>query len=474
MFHLIVAIDQQCGIGVNGILPWNLPEDLIYFKNKTTQTRFGDQTNAVIMGKNTWFSIPEKHRPLRNRLNVILSSTLTTKELMTPLTEVFTSLNSALEWLKTQNQVNKIFVIGGKRLYQEALHHRYLDKLYITQIKSDFGCDTFLDIDLSSLINQKKSKELTSSSGIKYHFCVYRCKSVNSEEHKYLDLLDELMTDGDYRKTRNAMTFSKFGKTMTFDLSKHFPLLTTKKVFLRGVFEELLFFLRGQTDSKILEAKKVNIWKPNTTRQFLDSVGMQDYPEGDMGAMYGFQLRHYGANYINCKNDYTNQGYDQIENVLHLLKNDPTSRRIMMTTYCPTATGVLNPCHGIVIQFYTNTNYYTNELSCNVYQRSCDVCCGLPFNIASYSLLVYLMAEVLTNTTNTKWKPGKLTMMFGDIHIYESHCQLAKEQTSRQPYLFPQLEIVQRGVKRLEDFVWESIKLVNYRCYPALRFEMIV
>lgn len=160
------------------------------------------------------------------------------------------------------------------------------------------------------------------------------------------------------------------------------------------IIKELLWFIRGQTDNRLLQKQGVHIWDGNSTREFLDNRGLTTYRDGDIGACYGFQWRHFGAQYKGCEYDYTGQGIDQLQQVLELLKTDPFSRRIAMTTYnvSDLNKGALEPCHGIYTQFYVKMKNNIPYLSCHMLQRSVDVGCGLPFNIASYAVLIYIMA----------------------------------------------------------------------------------
>ena len=285
---------------------------------------------------------------------------------------------------------------------------------------------------------------------------------VYREEKGYLDLLHNVITAGERRETRNGVVYSLFGKTMEFDLKDAFPLLTTKKVFFRGIIEELLFFLKGQTDTKILEEKNIHIWQPNTSAEFIRSRDL-DYEEGDMGPMYGFNWLHFGAEYTGARTDYTGKGVNQLEKVIELLQTDPMSRRIIMTSYNPAAAekGVLYPCHGISIQFYVSGGKY---LSCSMTQRSADIACGLPYNIASYSALVYVLCKHLG------LKPGRLIIHLGDIHIYEEHVEGALEQISREPLDVPKLSI--REFETIGAITFDHFVLEQYMSHPAIKFVM--
>ena len=281
-----------------------------------------------------------------------------------------------------------------------------------------------------------------------------------SDEHQYLQLLSDIIEHGHRRKTRNGYTLQLAGKQLTFDLKRGhiFPLITTKKMFFRGIFEEWKFFMDGKTDTKELEKVGVNIWKGNTSREFLNSVNstVATYEEGDMGPMYFFQIYHFNAPYRGCRPEigYSGQGLNQFEKVIHLLVNDRFSRRIVMTTFNPEQAeqGVLYPCHGLLIQFVVEQD---DELTCIMTQRSADCFLGLPYNIASYSLLTYAVcaqvnSRLSVSLTNPPLIPGKLVICLGDCHIYESHISAVKEQLTRQPFPFPSICFVNKQKKQTD------------------------
>lgn len=298
---------------------------------------------------------------------------------------------------------------------------------------------------------------------------------MNLEEHQYLDLLHDLLEKGDERQTRNGITRSLFSTNLSFDLKKGFPLLTTKKVFFRGAFEELMFFLRGRTNTKELEAKGVNIWRGNTSRAFLDGVGLTEYAEGDMGPMYGFNLRHFGSEYTGCDADYTAKGKDQLQYVLDTLLNDPHSRRIMMTVFNPAQVdrGCLYPCHSIVVQFYVRQEGSIRYVSQQMYQRSVDVVCGLPFNIASSALLSHLVCDYLNTLLGSEvYVPDKLHLSLGDYHLYDAHYEVAREQINRTPRPFPKLAV--RATRHsIDAYEYEDIILEGYDPHPTLKATMV-
>lgn len=276
----------------------------------------------------------------------------------------------------------------------------------------------------------------------------------NKEEESYINIMKDIYSNGDERSTRNSMVKSVFGKHLCFDLSKGFPLLTTKRMNLRLIFEELMFFIRGHTDTKILEEKNVNIWKGNTSSDFLKQTGKNTYlQEGEMGPMYGYQWRNFNG-----------ENMDQLNCVIELIKKEPTSRRIMMTTYNPLQAekGVLFPCHGIVVQFYVSNG----RLSCHMYQRSADWFLGVPFNIASYALLTHIIAVECNLCV------GTLNISFGDCHIYKEHMDACKQQMSREALSFPVLEIKCKKEK-IENYEYTDFILYRYIHHDTLKAPMI-
>jgi thymidylate synthase len=288
---------------------------------------------------------------------------------------------------------------------------------------------------------------------------------VKHEEYQYLDMINDIIKNGVKRDDRTKVgTLSKFGSMMKFSLKDSFPLLTTKKVFWKGVVEELLFFIRGDTNSKHLEEKGVKIWEANTSREFLDNNNFKDKEVGDMGPLYGFQWRHWGAKYIDMNTDYRGQGIDQLKECIRLIREDPNSRRIVISAWNVGDMNdmVLNPCH-ILIQFYVANN----ELSCLMYQRSVDCGLGLPFNIASYALLTHIIAHV------TGLELGELTVTTGDTHVYLNHIEQLKIQILRTPKPFPKL-LIKTEPKDIDLYTYQDFDLIGYDPHPSIKMSMAV
>lgn len=285
------------------------------------------------------------------------------------------------------------------------------------------------------------------------------------EELQYLEIIQHIISNGIETKDRTGVgTLSTFGRQMRFSLRNNsFPLLTTKRVFWRGVVEELLWFIKGDTNSNHLSQKGVTIWDKNGSRDFLDSRHISR-EEGDLGPIYGFQWRHFGASYHTMNDDYTGKGIDQLKECIDKIRHDPNNRRIIMTAWNPCVLDemALPPCH-VLCQFYVANG----ELSCLMYQRSCDMGLGIPFNIASYALLTCMIAHVCG------LRPGEFIHTLGDAHVYLNHVEALKEQIKRVPKSFPTLRI-KRKITDIEQFRWEDFELVGYYPHPSIKMEMAV
>ncbi|XP_070554956.1 thymidylate synthase-like, partial [Ptychodera flava] len=285
------------------------------------------------------------------------------------------------------------------------------------------------------------------------------------DEYQYLELIDHIIKHGNHKEDRTGTgTVSVFGAQCRYSLRDQFPLLTTKRVFWRAVVEELLWFIRGSTNAKELADKNVHIWDANGSREFLDNRGLQHREEGDLGPVYGFQWRHFGAEYKDMHADYSGQGVDQLAQVIEQIRSNPNDRRIIMTAWNPPDLPkmALPPCHAFM-QFYV----CNGELSCQLYQRSADMGLGVPFNIASYALLTYMIAHV------TGLKPGDFVHTMGDAHVYSNHVEPLLVQIQRTPRPFPTLNI-KRQVENINDFKFEDFELKDYKPHPKIAMEMAV
>ena len=287
------------------------------------------------------------------------------------------------------------------------------------------------------------------------------------EEYQYLNLIKDVINYGENEVGRNGSTRMIFGTTMEFSLKDNtIPILTSKKVAHKTCLRELLWFIKGSTDNKILQDQGVTIWNGNGSRDFLDSVGLVDYKENDLGPIYGFQWRHFGANYHGKHGSYVDCGYDQLKWLIQEIKENPSSRRLILSAWNPAFLDLmaLPPCH-ILSQFYVNQAEGT--LSCQLYQRSGDMFLGVPFNIASYAFLTYILCKL------TGYKPGKLHHVIGDAHVYEEHYQAVKDQYKRVPKMFPTLTISDE-LQDIDTITEEMFSLEGYESYSPIKAPMKV
>ena len=281
----------------------------------------------------------------------------------------------------------------------------------------------------------------------------------------YLNLMKDVLSETQIKEDRTHVgTHSTFAKQLTFSLRNDvIPLLTTKRVFFRGAAEELLWFLSGSTDACVLSNNNVKIWDLNGSKETLQKLGFENRTQGDLGPVYGFQWKYWGAEYVD-KNTTPTNGIDQIKNLIHSIKTNPNSRRHIVNAWNVSDLHkmVLPPCH-MCFQFYVKNNY----LSCQMYQRSADMFLGVPFNIASYSLLTHIVAKL------TNLKPDKLTIVFGDCHVYTNHKNAVTEQCSRSVISnFPKINI--DNLIDVDDLHMDKIHLSNYCFQPPISAPMAV
>jgi len=268
----------------------------------------------------------------------------------------------------------------------------------------------------------------------------------------YLELLQKILNEGEKRIDRTGTgTLSIFGHQMRINLADGFPLLTTKKCHLKSIIHELLWFLKGETNVAYLRENKVSIW---------DEWAKEN---GELGPVYGYQWRHWGKPY--GEKDKNQKGIDQISRLISDLKNNPQSRRHIVSAWnvADIEQMALPPCH-VLFQFYVHED---GRLSCQLYQRSADVFLGVPFNIASYSLLTLMVAQVVG------LKPGFFVHTFGDVHLYLNHTQQAKLQISREPKKLPILKMNSK-VKSIFEFAYEDFVLEGYDFHPAISAPIAV
>ncbi len=289
----------------------------------------------------------------------------------------------------------------------------------------------------------------------------------NFAETNYFGLIYDILHNGNIENSRNGRTKSLFGYSLRFSLRDGVvPLLTTKRLAWKTCFHELMWFISGSTNNNELIEKNVHIWDANGSREFLDSRGLTENEENDLGPVYGHQWRHFNAPYSNCHEDYQGKGIDQLQNIINMLKdpNQRNSRRLVLSAWnpCQLDEMALPPCH-VLMQFYVREDKY---LSCSLYQRSGDVGLGIPFNIASYSFLTHMIAH------HCGLIADEFVHFIGNAHIYENHLAGLLEQLKRKPFKFPKMRLLNHH-ESINDYDIDDISWIKeYKHQGTIKMEM--
>ena len=482
MIVSIAAVDQNNGIGKQNQIPWKISNDLKFFKEMSS-FNYGmsfTEPNVIILGRKTWKSTNYYTFPARNVL--IISESQSFEKPLPPGFSTVSSFDEAEKLIAIWKETRNIIIAGGEFIYKRF--YQLSDIIFLTRVYKDFDCDRFFPEFPKGkenpfiLVSKSDFKE-DVNSGLLYQFKQYNKRDnktifiengINTQENEYFNVLKKVLEKGNWRKTRNDETISYFGTQMEFDISNSLPLLTTKRVFWKGVIEELIWFIKGDTDNNNLKEKGVHIWDGNSTADFMEKYGHK-YEEDICGPIYGWQWRRFNQKYY-YKNRVTgndeetvgeNEGFDQLAEVIRLIREDPHSRRIFMSGWNPNQLNrmVLPPCH-VSYQFYVNDD----KLSCHMYQRSGDLFLGVPFNIASTAALTYLLAKM------TDKKPDRIVISLGDAHIYKGHMEAVEKQLSREPFVFPKLEIKEKR-DNIEDYTPDDFEIIGYDCHPIIKAEMV-
>lgn len=286
------------------------------------------------------------------------------------------------------------------------------------------------------------------------------------EEHQYLDLIRTILEKGSDENGRNGKVRVYIGASMRFSLRENtIPFLTTKKLAWKTCLKELLWFLKGSTNNKSLKEQNVHIWDENGSRDFLDSRGLSHLEEDDLGPVYGHQWRHFNAKYTDCHRDYSGEGVDQIQYIIEQLKNPETrtSRRLVMSAWNPCQLNemALPPCH-VLCQFNVVNG---NQLSCCLYQRSGDVGLGVPFNIASYSVLTHIIASICG------LEATEFVYFLSNAHIYDDHLESLQEQMIREPLPFPKL-IIKKTLEDVDSIKIDDFEISDYQYHSKINMKM--
>jgi len=431
-------------------------------------------------------------------------------------------LRDRLEYLELQTSwLNnlKYYIIGGEQIYKLALDSEINLNILATEIylqgsgTATITCDTFFPkFDNTNILTVSpfyKSKKTYNDNAIWYRFinyyrignnkiiynqltipvaparpCALSIPEYKHSETAYLNLMQRILETGQSNSDRTGVgTLSVFGEMLKFDLRDTFPITTTKRLPLRMVFEELMLYISGKTDNRILQAKDIHIWDGNTSREFLDKRGLGHYTDGDFGETYGFNMRHYGGEYKGCNVDYPldgTYGYDQLTAAIDLIKRDPCSRRIIIDLWNP-ATQHKAALPSCLCKYQFNVNVERRELNLAIYLRSSDYFLANNWNTCTGALLVHMIC----NLEGVELVPGDLTVFIADAHIYKSHIEQVKKNLARRPYPYPKLLVnanahsngdgnIKNKKKDIMEFVWEDFELVGYKCHPGIKAEMAV
>jgi thymidylate synthase len=345
-----------------------------------------------------------------------------------------------------------------------------------------------LDTEEIKEIKERQLKEICGTSNISDRIFA-NLEKYKHEEYQYLNLIENILENGVWEEGRNGKTQSIFGASMRFSLENgKIPILTTKKTAWKTCLKELLWFICGETDNKILKEQGVHIWDANGSREFLDSRGLTDYEVDELGPIYGRQWRNFNGTYITQKNENMlkkasdmlsvlnpdephicetrKKSVDQLQQIIDALKDTKqrNSRRLIMTAWnpCQLDEMALPPCH-ILCQFNVHNG---NKLSCSMYQRSSDFFLGIPFNIASYSMLTHLIAK------HCGLEAYEFIHFMGNCHLYENAIDAAKLQITREPFPFPTV-LIKTVRENINDYQIEDFILENYQSHEAIKVAMV-
>lgn len=500
----VLKFKNKLCIGKDNDLLFKLKGDLQFFRKVTTEGKTTN-FNCVLMGSKTFDSL---RGPLKNRYNLVL--TRNPRKTFTGVKKndigpYYLTLEDFLQFYINNKNKTKIFIIGGSQIYNFFLKKFPPSVLYITEVTASKEITAELTkINETRLIymnNFDDRYNLVSYSepynedliNVRYRILKYKRRHKGSEERNYLHLAEEIIKHGTPRIDRTGVgTISKFGTQLRFDLNEGtIPLLTTRFVPIKGVIEELLFFCRGETDTKILENRGVSIWKGNTTRHFLDDRGLSNYPEGVMGPMYGWCWRVFGESYdptspnVNLQDleeDHLEsesfkrkvpikKGFDQLKHVERLLQEDPFSRRIYISNLNPSNSDqmCLEPCH-VYVQFYVEEIDGERYLSCYFTMRSSDYfLASVSFNTTSYAILTIILA------LRNGMKPKEIVYNAVDTHIYNNHITQFKTQLTRTPRPFPKLAVDNSvKTKNWNQITLDDFEVIGYFPHPRIKADMAI
>ncbi len=472
-FNIIVEIDKTGGISSKGRKPWIRPHNMrcltTFFRDKTLSNSNNGKQNVIIMGRRTW-DLLDTDLPFDGRVNVVISKTL--KRDVSSGIFIFQSFEDALLEISKHKSYGEVWVIGGEQIFDIAIKYIYLcNSIYVTKFKSNYECDQrFPYNELLELTNYTFDEIATGN--LEFDRLLFHPKIIHQEQ-KYIELLKYVSDNGIQRPGvyKDLNTRSIFGRSIKIDVRRNIPILTTKKMYIDKIIHELLFFVNGKTNTKELKDVGIDRWDIYTDKNSTSKYGLS---EGDIGQSYGFQLRHYNGTYIGYEHDYSGEGIDQLKIVIDGLRHKEWDNNHIFTLYNPNilSTSLYTPNHGILCQFFVEYIAVENgvnkkHISCMVYQQQSDIFNDLPYVLAFYSILLYMICQIVDA------KPNELIINICNAYIYDKNNQQIDNQCKRTPYPWTTLQFKHLDrLKDIEDFSIESFNVMKYISHPRMVGDM--
>ena len=409
--------------------------------------------NLIIVGRKTWdewktMKIFEECK-YRDFLVLTHNAELKSYGNVTYVTSFEAALTHCIAY---RNNYYKFFIAGGEQIFDLAMDSGFVKEVFWTMTHEDVSKDTlttqFKLVSFRHLLHQYRIAHEKETKDMEYR---HYERVYDPFETQYINLVRRIINRGIDKETRNGITRSINDVVMKFDLNDGFPILTIRRSFPRGILGEFFWIVSGSTDASVLKNANIHIWDLNSSQEFLNESGLGHLKESDIGSGYGFQLRHSGAKYIDCKTDYKGQGIDQLQAVADLIKSDPNNRRILINLWnvADLKQCVLPPCH-LIYQFTVTEG----RLNCHLYQRSWDICLG--WNSSTAALFTHMLANY------ADLQVGTLTHTICDCHIYHKHLDGLKQFINKIPHKLPKLKINGDKPEKIDGYKIEQFVLENY------------
>jgi len=471
--NVIVEAYENGGIDIGKKF---MKTDLKYFKLQTTNGN--PFSNAVIMGRVTADTLLN---PLPNRKNYIISNTIKERDGF----KVFDSIHAALIDAIMDEDIENIWICGGSKIYEEFFKHYLPDEIYLAtnnlpqfqyiKFETFINLETFIpkgETFIYNLISEDFDNEY-------YEFFIYKLYYLKYEgENNYFSIIQNIISNGFYQQDRtNVGTLSIHGDMFRINIRNNIlPVITSRRTFFRGAIEEFLWMLRGETDTTSIKEKGINIWDGNTNCEFIKNRGLEGIvPEGNIGCLYGYQIRNWGGDWDKWMKNKEKTGIDQLDNLIKNLILDKNSRRHIISNYnvSQLKMGVLEPCHTLYCFTVDTVN---KELHSTLFMRSVDTCCGLVLNIIHIAFLTHMLASIMSDE-NEKYTAGDFVFMGNNLHIYINHIYNFILQSKRRRYNFPTIKFNKeiKCLKDIENLDYEKdIKIQNYKCGNTMKYQMAI